>query len=120
MTEVNYEMSEILRESIVVYCDVIKSLITTDLSIFLFGSVAKGKFFKNSDIDLLVIVKGKELSVSERRVYRLLVMGETWDYPEYKELDCKVYGEIDFNKISTNSFFEKSIKKDLIEVTDWG
>lgn len=84
--------------------------------IYLFGSFSKGRIKESSDIDLLVILPNRDLSARDRRDKRIDIMrfvDENCDI-DRREVDVKIYGEIDYKEICTRPTFESSILKDLI------
>lgn len=80
--------------------------------IYLFGSLVKAKYKDNSDIDFLVILNGKDLTSKDRRDEYLHVLDRVEQIDI--ELDCKIYGDIDYNRLAKTSNFEKQISKELI------
>lgn len=80
--------------------------------IYLFGSLVKAKYKDNSDIDFLVILNGKDLTSKDRRDEYLHVLDRVEQIDI--ELDCKIYGDIDYNRLAKKSNFEKQISKELI------
>lgn len=122
--KLRFEVKEDLMKAIKEYVRVILSVLEKgSAEIYLFGSIAKGGYNEHSDIDLLVILTGKELDSKQKRVLRIELNGIGCDsYFDSRldfELDCKVYGEIDFSNSTKSNFFEKDICKDLIRVTEW-
>lgn len=109
-----------IREYVRVILDTLEK---DSVEIYLFGSIAKGGYTEYSDIDLLVIVKDRELDSEQKRSLRIELNGlgcdVYFDKRLPRELDCKVYGEIDFSNSTKTNFFEKDICKDLIRVTEW-
>lgn len=115
-TNVHYTMCDDLRNIIITYRDAILEDFPNAF-IYLFGSIAKGGFKKSSDIDLLVILPNQTLDVKERKDARILI-GCNRPLLD-RDLDCKVYGEFDFNDLSNTSNFERCIKNDLIDIGGW-
>ena len=122
--DVDFNLNPIIRAEIIKYSDLIKSILENyRIEIYLFGSIDKGNYSKNSDIDLLVILNSIELSARDKKVLRCkirdLAVDLEIDDNLSKELDCKVYGEIDFNRSSIHSNLEKQIARDLVRATTW-
>ena len=122
--DVDFNLNPIIRAEIIKYSDLIKSILENyRIEIYLFGSIAKGNYSKNSYIDLLVILNSIELSARDKKVLRCkirdLAVDLEIDDNLSKELDCKVYGEIDFNRSSIHSNLEKQIARDLVRATTW-
>lgn len=84
--------------------------------IYLFGSLVKAKYKDNSDIDFLVILNGKDLTSKDRHDEYLHVLDSVKQIDI--ELDCKIYGDIDYNRLTKTSNFEKQISKELILLKD--
>lgn len=123
-TIVPYKLNNKLRNEIVEYKDLIlKDLKDKSVSVYLFGSIAKGGYSVNSDIDLLIIIKDADLTPRDKKELRIRIRDLGYDlevaYNFSKELDCKVYGEVDFLRSSASNNFEKQIVNDLVDVTDW-
>ena len=56
-----------LREYLNAYMDVLREFLDDNLiSVYIFGSVARGDFSENSDIDLIVVVKGLDEDIGRR------------------------------------------------------
>ena len=105
-------MSEsINKETLLLYINkILKSFLTEDVSVYLFGSYAKDTQNNNSDIDLLIITSGEQTNPKEivRTLYKSLVSFQV-DY------DIIGYSKVDLlNKIKTNSFFKNIIKEGVL------
>lgn len=60
-------LSDALKEYLNVYLDVLMEFLRDNLiSVYIFGSVARGEFSEGSDIDLLVVARGLSEEVDER------------------------------------------------------
>ena len=122
--KLKFEVKENITRAIKEYVKVILGALEgNQAEIYLFGSIAKGGYNEYSDIDLLVILNGRKLDSDQKRFLRIELNGLGCDsYFDNKldmELDCKVYGEIDFSNSAKTNFFEKDICRDLIRVTEW-
>lgn len=76
--------------------------------IILFGSYAKGKFNKNSDLDLLIIKGGNESSRMLRRKVDALLRGRKFPV----DLFVRKPEEVEWNIKAKNPFYLKHIFKD--------
>lgn len=119
-----FELSEDAMTCVRTYIKVIYDYFNGEgVTIYLFGSLAKGGYFDHSDVDLLVILDNTLLTSERKRDLRIKIndLGCNSYFSENltRELDCKIYGEIDFISSTLSNFFEKDICKDLVNVTDW-
>lgn len=99
-----------------IFKELIKLFSMYDYKVFLFGSFSKGMMNYNSDIDLLLIVPDLEITYTLKRKIRNELENYILDlmFKYGKEIDIKIYGEIDFISSSRRNYFESSIIKDLI------
>lgn len=111
----SFTMLPLLDKSICIYyiefVNKIKEL-GISAEIYLFGSVSKGKYKSNSDIDFLVLLdrpidKSTKIDLWE-------VFDDACLDNNLIDVDVKFYTKEKF--FSTNNFFENSIQKDLIPV----
>lgn len=99
----------------------IKNVILKNLSnieIYLFGSIAKGKYSKSSDIDILVLIN-EDKSLKELREIRHFLEDNIDILNLSRDVDIKVYEKDRYFNLSTNPSFEKEILKDLIDIKEW-
>lgn len=112
---VDFEIRDQIKDIVIHYRDEVKKLFPNS-EIYLFGSISKGFIKDSSDVDLLVILPNQKLSSVEKKDNKIL----TYSLDYYKrDLDCKVYGEIDFLNSVGHGLFEKCILKDLININRW-
>jgi predicted nucleotidyltransferase len=115
--EVKYSLDVSLRLEIVK----VKNAILTNLDnskIFLFGSIAKGCYSKNSDIDLLVLVDSDK-SKKELRQVRHDLEDSIEALNISKEVDIKLYSTARYHEVCMQPSFEKSILEDFIDIRGW-
>ena len=111
----SFTMLPLLDKSICIYyiefANKIKEL-GISAEIYLFGSVSKGKYNSNSDIDFLILLD-KPIDKSTK-----IDLWEVFDDAcldnNLIDVDVKFYTKENF--FSTDNFFETSIQKDLIPV----
>lgn len=111
----SFTMLPLLDKSICIYyiefANKIKEL-GISAEIYLFGSVSKGKYNSNSDIDFLILLD-KPIDKSTK-----IDLWEVFDDAcldnNLIDVDVKFYTKEKF--FSTDNFFETSIQKDLIPV----
>lgn len=111
--ELDFDLKEEIRE--------IKNLISKHIinsEVYLFGSVSKGRYSKNSDIDILVLIED-EKSVKELRNIRHFLEDEIECLRLNREVDIKLYTKNRFLDISSHPSFEQAILKDLVDIRSW-
>ena len=116
-TDVKYDLDEELRAIIIR----VKNLIDNNIKnkeVYLFGSIAKGKYSKNSDIDILILIDD-EKNVKELRQIRHYIEEEIDEFNLERDVDIKIYSKERFNDISSNPSFEQAILEDLIDIGGW-
>ncbi|SFD15853.1 nucleotidyltransferase family protein [Clostridium uliginosum] len=114
---VEYDLDRTLREEIVKVRDTIKKHIKNS-EVSLFGSIAKGRYSKNSDIDILVLIN-EEKTLKEIRVLKHFLEDKIEILRLIREVDLKIYTKSKFFKISSTPSFEQAILKDLIDLRRW-
>lgn len=115
--DVSYELENILKNKIIK----VKNIIETEnnkYEIYLFGSIAKGCYSKNSDIDILLLIDD-EKSLKELRVLRHSIEDKIEILNLDINVDIKIYTKKRFIELSNNPSFESSITKDLINIKRW-
>lgn len=113
--ELSYKLDNNLKEEII---KVKKATIKNDYEIYLFGSIAKGKYSKNSDIDILILIN-EEKNLKELRVLRHLIEDEIENLKLTRDVDIKVYSKNRFLELTNKISFEQSILNDLINIMRW-
>lgn len=114
---VDYDLDSNLRNEITKIKNVIfKNL--NNIEIYLFGSIAKGKYSKSSDIDILVLIN-KDKSLKELREIRHFLEDKIDILNLSRDVDIKVYEKGRYLNLSTNPSFEKEILKDLVCIKEW-
>ena len=117
-SNVDYELDDRLREEIIVVKDIISKLLF-DSEIYLFGSIAKGKYNKNSDIDILILIE-EEKTLKELRTLRHYIEDKIEDLGLHNEVDIKIYNKKRYCTLTSEPSFEQAILKDLIDLKEWG
>lgn len=115
--DVSYLLDSDVRNSIIK----IKNMLFSKLSnseIFLFGSIAKGKYNKNSDIDLLVLIDSNN-STRELRYLRHELEDCIEELNIDREVDIKLYNKKRYEELSKIPCFESAILNDLIDIRRW-
>ncbi len=83
------------------------------VKIQLFGSKARGDFNKDSDIDILVILKEKSLDIIDK-IYEI---DQDVDLEYDVRTSFKIYDLDEFNKIKNyRTFFYQNIEKEAITI----
>lgn len=116
-SDVSYLLDNKIRLYILKVRDVILTEIK-DLDIFLFGSIAKGCYSKDSDIDLLLLCKDDK-STKELRLVRHRLEDLVEGLNIEIDVDIKLYSNNRYNEICNKPCFEKSILDDLIDIKGW-
>lgn len=114
---VNYQININLKNEIIS----IKNLIYNNLTnseVYLFGSIAKGRYSVNSDIDILILIED-EKSLKELRKIRHFIEDEIGLLNLSREVDIKIYTKSRFLDISLKPSFENEILNDLIDLRSW-
>ncbi|AOR24002.1 nucleotidyltransferase domain-containing protein [Clostridium taeniosporum] len=115
--DVDYSLDENLKSSIIKIKNIILSkLYNTD--IYLFGSIAKGRYSKQSDIDLLVIIDENK-STKELRVLRHEIEDVLDTFRLERDVDIKLYSKERYNELCKKPCFEQAILKDLVDIGGW-
>ena len=86
--------------------------------IYLFGSIAKGCYSKNSDIDLLILIP-EEMTTKELRSLRHHLEDTIEEYNINRAVDLKLYTTARYTELSQKPCFERAIVKDLINIEEW-
>lgn len=115
--DVSYKLDEKLRCEIIKIRDTI-TLILPNSNIYLFGSIAKGKYSIKSDIDILVLID-EEKSSKELRAVRHLLEDEIEKLKILKAVDIKLYCKNRFLELIEKLCFESSILNDLVQLGGW-
>lgn len=114
---VNYDLDLNLKNEIVKIKNIIvKNL--NDIEVYLFGSIAKGRYSKNSDIDILVLIN-KNKTLKELRELRHFLEDIIDVLYLSRDIDIKVYEKKRYFNLSTKPSFEKEILNDLIDLKEW-
>lgn len=86
--------------------------------ILLFGSIAKGRYKKNSDIDILILIDDNK-SVSELRKLRHKLEDKIDDLKLNRDVDIKLYNKSRYIELSKEVSFEQAIIEDLVNIKEW-
>lgn len=115
--DVSYTLDKDLRCEIVnVKNSILKEEVNID--IFLFGSIAKGRYKKDSDIDLLILLK-LDKDTKELRIIRHKFEDIIEKLKIQRSIDIKLYSNKRYNQLCTSVGFEREIEKDLIDIREW-
>lgn len=115
--DVEYKMNECLKDEIVK----IKELVNNKLNnskIFLFGSIAKGAYKTESDIDILILID-EEMPLKEIRGLRHDLEDHIETLKLSRDVDVKIYSEKRYLELSNSIGFEQAIIKDLVDIRSW-
>ena len=115
--DVEYSLDKDIRNEIIKIRDIcIYRLKNAD--ILLFGSIAKGKYKNNSDIDILILIDDNK-SVSELRKLRHELEDDIDNLNLSRSVDIKLYNKNRYIELSKEISFEGDIIKDLIDIRKW-
>ena len=115
--DVSYTLDKSLRTVIIELREIISNEINT-YDIYIFGSVAKGKYSKNSDVDILVLIDGNN-TIKELRRIKHRIEDIIEEKKISRDVDIKLYNKSRFLELSKLSCFEREILKDLVCVKEW-
>lgn len=115
--DVGYCINEDIKNEIIQVRNLCDNMLNNH-EIFLFGSIAKGKYKKDSDIDILILV-GKDKEVKELRVLRHILEDEIEKLKLTRDVDIKIYSKKRYLELSKYISFEQAIKEDLIDIRSW-
>ena len=115
--DVEYSLDKNIRNEIIKIRDIcIYRLKNAD--ILLFGSIAKGKYKNNSDIDILILIDDNK-SVSKLRKLRHELEDDIDNLNLSRSVDIKLYNKNRYIELSKEISFEGDIIKDLIDIRRW-
>lgn len=115
--DVSYSLDKNLRSQIAS----IKTLIRThllDANVFLFGSIAKGRYSPYSDIDLLVLIS-EDRNTKELRLLRHQLEDAIECLKMDRKVDIKLYTIQRYKNLCEEVCFEQAIQQDLINLENW-
>ncbi|KHD16350.1 nucleotidyltransferase domain-containing protein [Clostridium butyricum] len=115
--DVDYILDEKLRLEIGMLNNFISEILK-ESKIYLFGSIAKGNYNKNSDIDLLVLIEDDK-SLKELREMRHFVEDSVEELNLNHNVDIKLYSKERYFSLASDPSFEGGIMKDLIDLGGW-
>ncbi|WP_252234281.1 nucleotidyltransferase domain-containing protein [Clostridium sp. ZS1] len=115
--DVNYSLDENLRSGIVKARDIILEKLYKS-NVYLFGSIAKGRYSKQSDIDLLVIIDENK-STKELRLLRHEIEDAINNIKLEKDVDIKLYSKVRYDELCKTPCFEQAILEDLVNIGGW-
>lgn len=115
--DVSYSLDKCLRENVASVKNIIlKKLNNTE--IFLFGSIAKGLYSKNSDIDLLVLINENK-TLKELRELRHELEDLIDEMNVGRNVDIKLYNKDRYEELCESPCFERDILKYLVDIKEW-
>lgn len=115
--DVSYSLDKCLRQNITS----VKNIILKELNeaqIFLFGSIAKGSYSKNSDIDVLILINGNK-TLKELRQLRHELEDLIEEMNVGRDIDIKLYNKDRYEELCESICFERDILKDLVDIKEW-
>ncbi|WP_253198015.1 nucleotidyltransferase domain-containing protein [Clostridium gasigenes] len=115
--DVEYCLDENVRNEIISIKNFIESEVK-EIEIFLFGSIAKGKYKKDSDIDILILIPDHK-SLKELRVLRHQLEDKIDILKLSRSVDIKLYNRDRYINLANNTSFEQEIQNDLIDIRSW-
>lgn len=115
--DVDYLLDIKVRLDIIKVREIILTKIE-NVDIFLFGSISKGCYSKNSDIDLLILVKD-DGDIKELRVLRHKLEDLIEGLKIEMDVDIKLYSQNRYTALCNKPCFEKDILEDLIDIRSW-
>lgn len=115
--DVKYSLDKEIRNEIVKVKDICMSILN-DAEIMLFGSIAKGKYKSNSDIDLLILIN-EDKELKELRLLRHRLEDVIDEIKLSRSVDIKLYSKNRYIELCSNVSFENSIMNDLIDIRGW-
>lgn len=116
-TNVDYILNINLKHEIVLVKDVVVNVLE-DCEIYLFGSIAKGKYKKESDIDILILTDLNKTK-KELRVIRHNIEDIIDKLKISRDIDIKLYNKENYYILTENPCFEREILSDLIDIKEW-
>lgn len=116
-SDVGYMLDDSIRLQIANTKDIIKSYLY-NAQVYLFGSIAKGCYSKDSDIDLLVLIP-EEMTTRELRSLRHQLEDIIEENHINRAVDLKLYTTARYIELSENPCFEQAIVRDLINIEKW-
>lgn len=115
--DVEYSLDKNIRNEIIKIRDICTYRLKS-ADILLFGSIAKGKYKNNSDIDILILIDDNK-SVSELRKLRHELEDDIDNLNLSRSVDIKLYNKNRYIELSKEISFEGDIIKDLIDIRKW-
>lgn len=114
---IGYCINENIKNEIIQVKNLCNNMLN-NYEIFLFGSISKGEYKKDSDIDILILVEEKK-EVKELRLLRHILEDEIEKLKLTRDVDIKIYSKKRYLELSESVSFEQAIKVDLIDVRGW-
>lgn len=115
--DVDYILDKKLRLEISMLSNFISGILKGS-KIYLFGSIAKGNYNKNSDIDLLVLIEDDK-SLKELREIRHFIEDSIDELNLNHNVDIKLYNKERYFNLASYPSFEGGIMNDLIDLGGW-
>ena len=115
--DVEYCLDENVRNEIIRIKNIIKSEVS-QIEIFLFGSIAKGKYKKDSDIDILILIPDDK-SLKQLRLLRHQLEDKIDILKLSRSVDIKLYNSDRYFELASNTSFEQEIQNDVIDIRSW-
>lgn len=115
--DVEYCLDCDVRHEIIRVKEICRSILG-NADIYLFGSIAKGSYKKNSDIDILILIS-EDKTLRELRNLRHSLEDAIEEIKLSRDVDIKLYNKERYIELTKQVGFEDSIKDDLIDIRMW-
>lgn len=115
--DIGYCINENIKNEIIQVKNLCSNMLS-NYEMFLFGSIAKGEYKKDSDIDILILVE-EDKGVKELRLLRHFLEDEIEKLKLTRNVDIKIYSKKRYLELSESASFEQAIKEDLIDIRSW-
>ncbi len=116
-TDVGYNLNSDIKKEISKVKDTCIDILN-NAEIYLFGSISKGMYKVNSDIDILILIDGNN-SLKELRDLRHLLEDEIDKVKLSRNVDIKLYNKNRYFELAKEISFEQAIKENLIDIRMW-
>lgn len=115
--DVGYCLESNLRQEIIKVKKVCTGILN-NAEVYLFGSISKGMYKMNSDIDILILIDSNN-SLKELRDLRHLLEDKIDKVKLSRNVDIKLYNKDRYFELAKEVSFEQAIKEDLIDIRMW-
>ena len=115
--DVEYCIESNLRSEIIKVKNVCMEILNNP-EVYLFGSISKGMYKKNSDIDILILISENK-DLKELRNLRHSLEDKIEVLKLNRDVDIKLYNKDRYIELTRDISFEQAIYKDLIDIRMW-